>query len=98
MWRAIDQDGEVIDIFLQARRHDKAVKCFFKRLLKQLRGESRKIVTDQSKSYAVVHRGLVPATIHDTAQYASNRAALSRQQTRVRERGMRRFEFMVQAQ
>ena len=98
LWRAVDQDGEIVDIFLQHRRDGKAAKRFFKRLLKNNRGEPRKIVTDKLRSYGVAHRELIPDTIHDTTQYANNRAELSHQPTRVRERGMRRFKSTQQAQ
>lgn len=98
LWRAIDQDGEVVDILLQVRRDGKAAKRFFKRFLKKCRNEPRKIVTDKLRSYGVAHRELVPDAIHDTSQYANNRAELSHQPTRVRERGMRRFKSMEQAQ
>jgi len=98
LWRAVDQDGEVIDVFLQSRRDGNAAKRFFRRLLKTHRSEPRKIVTDKLRSYGVAHRELIPDTIHDTSQYANNRAELSHQPTRVRERGMRRFKSMRQAQ
>jgi len=98
LWRAVDQDGEVVDVFLQSRRDGKAAKCFFRRLLKIHRNEPRKIVTDKLRSYGVAHREQIPETIHDTSQYANNRAELSHQPTRVRERGMRRFKSMKQAQ
>jgi putative transposase len=98
LWRAVDQDGEVVDVFLQRRRDGKAAKRFFRRLLKIHRNEPRKIVTDKLRSYGVAHRELIPETIHDTSQYANNRAELSHQPTRVRERGMRRFKSMQQAQ
>ncbi len=98
LWRVIDQDGEVVDVLLQARRDGNAAKRFFRRFLKKCRGEPRKIVTDKLRSYGVAHRELVPDTIHDTSQYANNRAELSHQQTRVRERGMRRFKSAEQAQ
>ncbi len=88
LWRAVDQDGEVVDVFLQRRRDGKAAKRFFRRLLKIHRNEPRKIVTDKLRSYGVAHRELIPETIHDTSQYANNRAELSHQPTRVRERGM----------
>jgi len=65
---------------------------------KQHRMEPRKIVTDKLRSYGVAHRELIPDTIHDTSQYANNRAELSHQPTRVRERVMRRFKSMRQAQ
>jgi putative transposase len=98
LWRAVDQDGEIVDIFLQRRRDGKAAKRFFTRLLKAHRNEPRKIVTDKLRSYGVAHRELIPDTIHDTSQYANNRAELSHQPTRVRERVMRRFKSMRQAQ
>ncbi len=98
LWRAVDQDGEVVDVYLQSRRDGKAAKRFFRRLLKSHRSEPRKIVTDKLRSYGVAHRELIPDTIHDTSQYANNRAELSHQPTRVRERGMRRFKSTQQAQ
>jgi putative transposase len=66
--------------------------------LKKHRDEPRKVVTDKQRRYGVAHRELIPDTIHDTSQYANNRAELSRQPTRVRERGMRRFKSVGQAQ
>lgn len=98
LFRAVDQDGEVIDVFLQARRDGAAAMRFFKRLLRNNRGEPRKIVTDKLRSYGVAHRNLIPDTIHDTSQYANNRAELSHQPTRFRERSMRRFKSTQQAQ
>ena len=98
LWRAVDQDGEVVDVFLQKRRNGKAAKRFFRRLLKKYHDEPRIIVTDKLGSYRVAHRGLIPDTIHDTSQYANNRAELSHQPTRVREQGMRKFKSLEQAQ
>ena len=89
LWRAVDQDGEVVDVFLQTRRHGAAAKRFFKRLLKVHRKESRKIITDKLRSYGVAHRELITECIHDTFRYANKRAELSHQPTRVRERDMR---------
>ena len=98
LWRAVDQDGEVIDVFLQSRRDGKAARRFLKRLIKKHRDDPRKIVTDKLRSYGVAHRELIPDTINDTSQYANNRAELSHQPTRARERGMRRFKSTRQAQ
>ena len=98
LWRAVDQDGDVIDVHLQPRRDAKAAKRFFARLLKS-HGESPwKIVTDKLRSYGVAHRELLPATIHDTDTYANNRAELSHQPTRARERGMRGISSPKQGQ
>jgi putative transposase len=98
LWRAVDQDGEVVDVFLQKRRDRKAAKRLFKRLLKNHQGEPRKIVTDKLRSYNVAHRELIPEAIHDTSQYANNRCELSHEPTRVRERCMRKSKSMHQAQ
>ena len=98
LWRAVDQDGDVIDVFLQEKRDSKTAKRFLKRLLKSNQGQPRKIVTDKMGSYPVAHKELMPDVIHDTTQYANNRAELSHQPTRVRERCMRKFKSMEQGQ
>jgi putative transposase len=98
LWRAVDQDGKVVDIFLQARRDGSAAKHFIRRLLKNLRGEPRKLVTDRLRSYGVAHSELMPETIHVTLHYANNRAGHSHRPTRVQERGMRCFKPTRQAQ
>lgn len=98
LWRAVDQDGEVVDVFLQKRRNATAAKRFFKRLFHAHGGTSRKIVTDKLGSYRVAHRELAPNLIHDTSQYANNLSELLHQPTRVRERVMRRFKSPGQAQ
>jgi len=97
LWRAVDQDGEVVDVYLQERRDAKAAKRFFQRFLRS-GGVPREIITDKLGSYGVAHRSLIPETEHNTEQYANNRAELSHQPTRVRERGMRRFKSIKQAQ
>ncbi len=97
LWRAVDQDGEVVDVYLQQHRDARAAKRFFRRFLKSS-GIPRKIITDKLRSYGVAHRSLIPESDHSTKQYANNRAELSRQPTRVRERGMRRFKSIEHAQ
>jgi putative transposase len=103
LWRAVDQDGEVVDVYLQRRRDGAAAKRFFKRLLRSHGDEPRKIVTDKLRSYSVAHRELIPEAIHSTKQYGNNRAEQSHETTRVRERGMRgpafrKFKSVRQAQ
>ncbi len=92
LWRAVDQDGDVVDVYLQARRNGVAAKLFFQRLLKNHGGEPRKIVTDKLRSYRVAHREVIPGSIHVTDQYANNRAEQSHEATRVRERGDATFQ------
>ena len=98
LWRAVDQDGDVVDVYLQARRDGAAAKRFFRRLLRSHGSEPRKIVTDKLRSYGVAHRELIPEAIHSPQQNEKNRAEQSHEATRVRERGMRKFKSVGQAQ
>ena len=97
LWRAVDQDGELVDVYLQAKRGGAAANRFFRRLLRSSSSEPRKFVTDKLRSYGVAHRELIPETIHSTQQYENNRAEQSHEASRVRERGMRRFKSVNQA-
>lgn len=94
----MDQDGEVVDVYLQGKRDGGTAKRFFRRLLRSHGTEPRKIVTDKLRSYGVAHRELMPETIHSTEQYENNRAEQSHESTRVRARGMGRFKSVGQAQ
>jgi putative transposase len=75
LWRAVDQDGEVIDILVQQRRDARAARRFFRKLLKGQGGEPRWLVTDKLRSYGAAHRSVMPPVEHVTARYANNRAA-----------------------
>ena len=88
----------MVDVYLQARRDGAAAKRFFKRLLRSHGSEPRKIVTDRLRGYGVAHRELITEAIHVTDQYANNRAEQTHEPTRVRERGMRKFKSVGQAQ
>jgi putative transposase len=96
LWGAVDQNYEVVDVYLQAKRDGAAAKRFFKRLLRSHGGEPRKIVTDKRRSYGVAHRELMPDVIHSTEQCENNRAEQSHEATRVR--GMRKFKSVGHAQ
>ena len=98
LWRAVDQDGDVIDILVQPRRDRRAAERFFRKLLKGQGREPRRLVTDKLRSYAAAQRTVMPSVIHDTGRYENNRAEVSHQPTRQRERQMRRFKSSAQAQ
>ena len=98
LWRAVDQDGDVIDILVQRRRDARAAKRFFRKLLKGQGSEPRWLITDKLRSYCAAHRNVMPSVEHVTARYANNRAEVSHQPTRQRERQMRRFKSAGQAQ
>ena len=98
LWRAVDQDGDVIDILVQRRRDRQAAKRFFRKLLKGQGATPRKIVTDKLRSYGAARRTAMPSVMHSTEQYGNNRAEVSLQPARQRERHMRRFKSAGQAQ
>ena len=75
IWRAVDQDGDVIDILVlvQPRRDGRAARRCFRKLLNSQRQEPFRIVTDKLGSYRVAHRAVMPLVTHDTARHANNR-------------------------
>ena len=98
LWRAVDEDGDAIDILLQSRRDRRAAARFFRKLLKSQGCVPRRLVTDTLRSYPAARRSVMPAVIHCTNQYANNRAEVSHQPTRQRERQMRRFKSAAHVQ
>jgi putative transposase len=98
LWRAVDQDGVVLDILVQERRDGKAATRFFKRLLKGLQYVPRVIITDKLGSYGVAQRRLLPNVEHRQSRYLNNRAENSHRPTRRRERQMQRFKSSDHAQ
>ena len=98
LWRAVDQDGNVLDILVQRRRDATAAKRFFRKLLKRQCASPRVLVTDKLRSYAVAHREVMPSVEHRQSRYLNNRAENSHQPTRQRERAMKRFKSARHAQ
>jgi putative transposase len=91
LWRAVDQDGVVLDILVTSRRDAKAATRFFRKLLTGLRFVPRVLITDKLASYGVAHRRLIPSVEHRRSKYLNNRAENSHQPTRQRERVMKKF-------
>jgi putative transposase len=98
LWRAVDQDGHVLDILVQSRRNKKAAKKFFRKLLKGLTYVPRVIITDKLKSYGAAKPEILPGVKHRQHRYLNNRAENSHQPTRQRERRMPRFKSPGHAQ
>ena len=98
LWRAVDQDGDVIDILVTLRRDRKAAVHFFRKALKSQRKPPWQLVTDKLRSYTAAHRSVFPSVVHRTGQYENNRAEVSHQYTREQERQMRRFKSATHAQ
>jgi putative transposase len=98
LWRAVDQDGHVLDILVQRRRNKAAAKKLFRKLLKGCQYVPRVLITDQLKSYGAAKRELLPGVEHRQHRYLNNRAENSHQPTRQRERRMQGFKSPGHAQ
>jgi putative transposase len=98
LWRAVDQEGKVLDLLVQRRRNTRAAKKFFRKLLKGLSYVPRVIITDKVKSYGAAKREILPGVEHRQHRYLNNRAENSPQPTRHRERRMQRFKSPGHAQ
>ncbi len=98
LWRAVDQDGTVLDILVQSRRDKRAAKRFFRKLLKGLQYAPRVIITDKLASYGAAKKEILPGVEHRQHKGLNNRAENSHQPTRLRERVMRRFKSAGHAQ
>jgi putative transposase len=97
-WRAVDQDGHVLDILVQSRRNKQAAKKFFRKLLKGLCYVPWVLITDQLQSYGAAKREILPGVEHRQHRYLNNRAENSYQPTRQRERRMQEFKSPGHAQ
>ncbi len=98
LWRAVDQDGDVIDILVTNRRDRRAANRFFRKALKHQGKPPWKLVTDKLRTYPAAHREVFPSVEHRTGPYENNRAEVSHQHTREQERQMRRFKSSGQTQ
>ncbi|WP_406723667.1 IS6 family transposase [Streptomyces sp. GD-15H] len=98
LWRAVDQNGMVLDILVQNRRDTAAARRFFRRLLQKTRAVPRVVVTDKLRSYGAAHREVMPSVEHRSSKYLNNRAENSHQPTRQRERAMKGFRSASGAQ
>jgi putative transposase len=98
LWRAVDQDGHILDILVQRQRDKQAAKRFFRKLLKGFTYVPRVVITDQLKSYGAALREILPSVEHRQHRFLNNRAENSHQPTRQRERRMGRFKSPGHAQ
>ena len=97
LWRAVDQDGDVLDILVTKRRDKQAAKRFFRKVLKHQGQPPWKLITDRLNTYPAAHREVFPSVEHRTGQYENNRAEVSHQHTREKDRQVRRFRSVSQA-
>src|SRR3954469_2486109 len=98
LWRAVDQDGIVLDILVQSRRDKRAAKRLLRKLLKKQRRPPRVLITDKLASYGAAKSEVMPSVEHRKHKGLNNRAENSHQPTRRRERQMKRFKSAGQAQ
>ncbi len=98
LWRAVDHDGNVLDILVQSRRNKMAAKTFFRKLLKGCTYVPRVLITDKLASYGAATREVLPSVEHRQSRYLNNRAENSHQPTRTREHAMQCFKSSGHAQ
>jgi len=98
LWRAVDQDGDLIDVLVQKRKDKRAARRFFRKMLKRQGATPNRMTTDKLRSYAADKWEVMPSVVHCQDRYANNRVEVSHQPTRQKERQMRRFKSMKQAQ
>ena len=92
LWRAVDDEGEVLEVLAQSRRNKRAALKLMRKLLKNLGYFPDKIVTDKLDSYATALRELGLEHLYVTGGRLNTQAEVSYQPTRRRERQMSRFK------
>ena len=98
LWRAVDQNGTVLDILVQSRRDTQAAKRLLRKLLKKQSRPPRVMITDKLASYGAARREVMPSVEHRKHKGLNNWAENSHQPARRRERQMKRFKSAGQAQ
>src|SRR3954452_5027217 len=98
LWRAVDSEGEVLDLLVQAKRDTKAALRLMRKLLKKQGYAPDQLVTDKLGSYGAARRQLPLLCRHEQGLRKNNRAENSHQLVRRRERKMQRFKSPGSAQ
>src|SRR5262252_3399650 len=98
LWRAVDHEGEVLDMLVQSRRDSRAALRLMRKLLKKYSFAPKLLVTDKLRSYASAFRRLRLSCAHQQGLRQNNRAENSHQAVRRRERKMQRFKSARSAQ
>ena len=98
LWRAVDNEGEVLDFLVQRRRDTQAAKKLMVKLLKKHGFAPSRVVTDRLRSYPAAFRAIGLTAEHDRGLRANNRAENSHQPIRRRERKLQRFKSPGSAQ
>src|SRR3954468_21899208 len=98
LWRAVDQDGVVLDALVQRRRDKRTAERLLWKLLKRQTRVPRVTITDKLASYSAARGEVMPSVEHRRHKGLNNRAENSHQPTRRRERQMKRFKSPGQAQ
>ncbi|WP_282611369.1 IS6 family transposase [Pelagibius sp. Alg239-R121] len=98
LWRALDSEGEALEVLVQARRNKKAALKLMRKLLKKQRFAPTTVITDKLRSYGAAFLDLGLVAHHETSQYKNNRAENSHQPVRRRERKMQGFKSSGSAQ
>ena len=97
LWRAVDANGDVLDILVQSRRNKAAAARFFRKLFKRW-GVPRVVITDKLRSYGAAKAEIAPGLEHRQHKGLNNRAEASHRHTRRQQKVMGRFKSPGHAQ
>ena len=98
LWRAVDDEGEVLDMLVQKRRDKAAALKLMRKLLRKQGYAPEVMVTDKLRSYGAAKTEIWLAARHELGLRQNNRAENSHQPVRARERKMQRFKSPGSAQ
>ena len=98
LWRAVDAEGEVLDVLVQSKRNKHAALKLMRKLLKKYAFVPERLVTDDLRSYGAAARALGLERLHERGRWKNDRAENSHQPTRRRERKMQGFKSARSAQ
>jgi putative transposase len=98
LWRAVDAEGEILDVLVQSKRNKHAALKLMRKLLRKYAVVPERLVTDDLRSYGAATLALGIDHLHDRGRWKNNRAENSHQPTRRRERKMQRFKSAASAQ
>ena len=98
LWRAVDDEGEVLEVLIQRRRNKATARKLIRKLLRKHGFAPTRVTTDKLRSYGAAFKEICLSADHEQGAYQNNRAEVSHQPLRRQERKMQRFKSPGSAQ
>jgi transposase, IS6 family len=96
-FRAIDEDGQIVDVLLSDHHDAASARAFFEQAMTSTEVPPRRVTTDKAKGYPPALRAVVPAADHQSSRYLNNALARDHQPLKGRTRPMRHFKQLARA-